>query len=81
LLDIISITMIIVYLTLLIIPLIYNNRTVKSRQISSRQSYTSRQDNIPKYLGKSVIILLNNVSDEQLNRIIKLTNMSDKDKG
>ncbi len=81
-LDVLSIIMIIVYLTLLVIPLIYNNKTARRGQISNdKQNHIGRQDNASKHLGKSIIILLNNVSDEQLSRIIKLTNINNRDRG
>ncbi|ABN70385.1 hypothetical protein Smar_1294 [Staphylothermus marinus F1] len=72
--DQISLLIIAIYLTLIIIPLIYNDKYIKENNRMPRN-----KNNNPihvhelKPLSKSVIILLNNLNEKQLDTILKIT--------
>ncbi|ADI32257.1 hypothetical protein [Staphylothermus hellenicus] len=72
--DQISLAMIAIYLTLITIPLIYNNKYIKENNGMPR----NKNNNLTysheiKPLTKSVIILLNNLNEKQLDTILKIT--------
>lgn len=68
--------MIAVYLTLIAIPLIYNNRYIKENARSKQNNNDSYYRRDLKPLRKSVIILLNNLNDDQLESVLKIANLS-----
>ncbi len=68
--DTLSIVAMITYTVLTLIPLIYNFILSKKYSNDDVNSVSSTVDN-SNYLPKSLVILVNNLSEEDLNNIIK----------
>ncbi len=70
--DLAAIAMLSIYIGLAVIPLIYNQKTYSTPQ-AAQQKTPATPPQPPKTLSKSIIVFLNNLTDEQIKKIMEET--------
>ncbi len=74
--EIFSLVLIMVYIGIALIPIIYNHTATSSRRENVAKYIASKTDSEKVFTSRSIIVFLNNLSDEQINIILDQINRS-----
>ncbi len=79
--DIDVLVIITIYLTLMVIPLLYNHRVVATKTTNrgklKDKNGTGRQSHLNNSYSRNVIVLLGNLSEDDLEKVIEFLKNTD----